>query len=56
MAVKRVARLMGTAGPAGKNPRRWRIATLPDPKAGKQPGLVRRDITAGQRPRHRAKP
>ena len=42
---KRVARLMRTAGLAGKSPRRWRVTTTPDPNAGKRPDLVDRDFT-----------
>ncbi|WFE66011.1 IS3 family transposase [Micromonospora sp. WMMD714] len=41
---KRVARLMRTAGLAGKSPRRWRTTTIPDPAAGLRPDLVGRDF------------
>jgi transposase InsO family protein len=42
---KRVARLMRTAGLAGKSPRRWRTTTIPDPDAGMRPDLVGRDFS-----------
>ncbi|MGR6319024.1 IS3 family transposase [Micromonospora soli] len=41
---KRVARLMRTAGIAGKCPRRWRTTTVPDPAAEARPDLVGRDF------------
>ncbi|RLK09627.1 integrase-like protein [Micromonospora sp. M71_S20] len=41
---KRVARLMRTAGLAGKSPRRWRTTTIPDPAAELRPDLVGRDF------------
>jgi transposase InsO family protein len=42
---KRVARLMRTAGLAGKSPRLWRTTTIADPNAGHRPDLVRRDFS-----------
>jgi transposase InsO family protein len=44
---KRVARLMRTAGIAGKTPRRWRKTTIPDPTAAARADRIRRDFTAG---------
>jgi transposase InsO family protein len=41
---KRIARLMRTAGIAGRCPRRWRTTTIPDPAAEARPDLVRRDF------------
>lgn len=41
---KRVARLMRTAGIAGKCPRRWRTTTVGDPSAEARPDLVGRDF------------
>jgi transposase InsO family protein len=43
---KRVARLMRTAGVAGKAPRRWRKTTIPDPVAAARADRIRRDFTA----------
>jgi transposase InsO family protein len=43
---KRVARLMRTAGIAGKTPRRWRKTTIPDPAAAARADKIRRDFTA----------
>jgi putative transposase len=43
---KRVARLMRTAGIAGKTPRRWRKTTIPDPAAAARADRIRRDFTA----------
>ena len=43
---KRVARLMRTAGIAGKAPRRWRKTTIPDPAAAARADRIRRDFTA----------
>ncbi|BFU47405.1 IS3 family transposase [Krasilnikovia sp. MM14-A1004] len=43
---KRVARLMRTAGIAGRCPRRWRTTTIPDPAAPARPDLVHRDFAA----------
>jgi transposase InsO family protein len=43
---KRVARLMRTAGVAGKAPRRWRKTTIPDPAAAARADRIRRDFTA----------
>jgi transposase InsO family protein len=42
---KRVARLMRTAGIAGKTPRRWRKTTIPDPAAAGRTDRIRRDFT-----------
>ena len=42
---KRIARLMRTAGIAGKTPRRWRKTTIPDPAAAARADQVRRDFT-----------
>lgn len=41
---KRVARLMRTAGIAGRCPRRWRPTTVADPAAEARPDLVNRDF------------
>jgi len=43
---KRVARLMRTAGIAGKTPRRWRKTTIADPAAAARADRIRRDFTA----------
>jgi putative transposase len=43
---KRVARLMRTAGIAGKTPRRWKKTTIPDPAAAARADRIRRDFTA----------
>jgi transposase InsO family protein len=43
---KRIARLMRTAGIAGKTPRRWRKTTIPDPAAAARADQIRRDFTA----------
>ena len=43
---KRVARLMRTAGVAGKAPRRLRKTTIPDPVAAARADRIRRDFTA----------
>jgi transposase InsO family protein len=43
---KRIARLMRTAGIAGKTPRRWRKTTIADPAAAARTDQVRRDFTA----------
>ena len=43
---KRVARLMRTAGIAGKAPRRWRKTTVPDPGAATRADRIRRGFTA----------
>jgi transposase InsO family protein len=43
---KRVARLMRTAGIAGKTPTRWRKTTVPAPAAAARADQVRRDFTA----------
>ena len=42
---KRIARLMRTAGIAGKTPRRWRKTTIPDPAAAARADRIRRDFT-----------
>jgi transposase InsO family protein len=44
---KRVARLMRTAGIAGKTPRRWKKTTTADPAAAARADRIRRDFTAG---------
>jgi transposase InsO family protein len=44
---KRVARLMRTAGIAGRAPRRWRKTTIADPAAAARADQIRRDFTAG---------
>jgi transposase InsO family protein len=41
---KRVARLMRTAGIAGRCPRQWRTTTVADPAAPSRPDLVGRDF------------
>jgi transposase InsO family protein len=43
---KRVARLMRTAGIAGKAPKRWRKTTIADPAATARADRIRRDFTA----------
>jgi transposase InsO family protein len=43
---KRVARLMRTAGIAGKTPKRWRKTTIADPAATARSDRIRRDFTA----------
>jgi transposase InsO family protein len=43
---KRVARLMRSAGIAGKAPKRWRTTTIPDPAAAARADKIRRDFTA----------
>jgi transposase InsO family protein len=43
---KRIARLMRTAGIAGKTPRRWRKTTIADPAAAARADRIRRDFTA----------
>ena len=43
---RRVARLMRTAGIAGKTPRRWRKTTIADPAAAARADRIRRDFTA----------
>ena len=42
---KRIARRMRQAGIRGKNPRRWKTTTIPDPHAGTRPDLVDRDFS-----------
>jgi transposase InsO family protein len=42
---KRVARLMRTAGLAGKTPKRWRTTTVPDPAAALPDDLIGREFT-----------
>jgi transposase InsO family protein len=42
---KRIARLMRTAGIAGKAPRRCRKTTIPDPAAAAHADKIRRDFT-----------
>jgi transposase InsO family protein len=41
---KRVARLMRTAGLAGRSPRRWVATTIADPSAAERTDLIRRDF------------
>jgi transposase InsO family protein len=41
---KRVARLMRTAGLAGKTPKRWRTTTMPDPAAALPEDLIGREF------------
>jgi transposase InsO family protein len=43
---KRVARLMRSAGIAGKTPKRWRKTTIADPAAAARADAIRRDFTA----------
>jgi transposase InsO family protein len=43
---KRVARLMRTAGIAGRAPKRWRKTTIADPAAASRADAIRRDFTA----------
>ena len=43
---KRIARLMRAAGLRGKNPRRWRKTTVPDPAAAARADLIGRDFAA----------
>jgi transposase InsO family protein len=43
---KRVARLMRTAGIAGRAPKRWRKTTVPGPAAASRPDRIRRGFTA----------
>jgi transposase InsO family protein len=43
---KRVARLMRSAGIAGKTPKRWRKTTIADPAAAARADAIRRDCTA----------
>jgi HTH-like domain/Integrase core domain len=43
---KRVARLMRTAGVAGRCPKRWRRTTVPDPAAATRADLIGRDFRA----------
>ncbi len=43
---KRVARLMRTAGIAGKAPRRWKKTTIADPAAAARADRIRRNFTA----------
>jgi len=42
---KRVARLMRSAGIAGRAPKRWRKTTIADPAAAARTDLIRRDFT-----------
>jgi transposase InsO family protein len=42
---KRVARLLRTAGRAGRAPKRWRTTTVPDPAASTPADLIRRDFS-----------
>src|SRR5215831_13592243 len=43
---KRIARLMRTAGIAGKAPKRWKKTTIADPAAAARADRIRRDFTA----------
>jgi putative transposase len=43
---KRIARLMRTAGIAGRAPKRWKKTTVADPAAAARADLIRRDFTA----------
>ena len=43
---KRIARLMRSAGIAGRAPRRWKKTTVADPAAAARADLIRRDFTA----------
>jgi transposase InsO family protein len=43
---KRIARLMRSAGIAGRAPKRWRKTTIPDPAAAARADAIRRDFTA----------
>jgi transposase InsO family protein len=43
---KRIARLMRSAGIAGRAPRRWKKTTIADPAAAARADLIRRDFTA----------
>ena len=43
---KRVARLMRSAGLAGRAARRWKKTTIPDPAAAGRADRIRRDFTA----------
>jgi transposase InsO family protein len=42
---KRIARLMRSAGIAGRAPKRWKKTTTPDPAAAVRADLIRRDFT-----------
>ena len=42
---KRVARLMRSAGLAGRTPKRWKRTTIADPAAAARADLIRRDFT-----------
>jgi transposase InsO family protein len=42
---KRIARLMRSAGIAGRAPKRWRKTTIADPAAAARADLIRRDFT-----------
>jgi transposase InsO family protein len=43
---KRIARLMRSAGIAGRAPKRWKKTTVADPAAAARADLIRRDFTA----------
>jgi putative transposase len=43
---KRIARLMRSAGLAGRAARRWKKTTIPDPAAAARADRIRRDFTA----------
>ena len=42
---KRIARLLRTAGLAGRTPKRWRTTTTPDPAAAMPADLIKRDFS-----------
>ena len=42
---KRIARLMRSAGIAGRAPQRWKKTTIADPAAAARADLIRRDFT-----------
>jgi transposase InsO family protein len=46
---KRIARLLRTAGLAGRAPKRWRTTTVPDPAATTPADLIERDFSCSAR-------
>lgn len=46
---KRIARLLRTAGLAGRVPERWRTTTVPDPAASTPADLIERDFSCSAR-------
>jgi transposase InsO family protein len=46
---KRIARLLRTAGRAGRAPKRWRTTTTPDPAATTPADLIQRDFSCSAR-------